>query len=289
MPPWNLITPANRGLSLALARHLLRSTTTPLVATTRGSPDSLADSILSPADPSSYLSPPDTPPGRTVSPETAHLLSQPGDASRLHCLRLDVLDEPSIAAAAAHCRALFPPSQPSHLHLALLAPGVLHPEKSPAALDAAALLDTFRTNLIGPLLLAKHFTPFLPRKATSLEDLPGLPRPAVWATLGARVGSIGDNRAGGWYGYRASKAGVAQVGKTLDHYLRATAGEKAVAVTLHPGTVRTGLSREFWGSVAEEKLFRPEFSAEKLLGVLRGMGGEGRGRVWDWKGEEVPP
>ncbi|KAL9003224.1 MAG: hypothetical protein Q9188_003886, partial [Gyalolechia gomerana] len=116
-----------------------------------------------------------------------------------------------------------------------------------------------------------------------------LPRQAVFACMSARVGSISDNQLGGWYSYRASKAAVNQLVKTFDAYLRQSAGEKAMSVGLHPGTVKTGLSREFWGSVKGEKLFGGEFAAERLVEVVRGLGVEGRGRCWDWEGKEVPP
>lgn len=113
---------------------------------------------------------------------------------------------------------------------------------------------------------------------------------AVWATMSARVGSIADNKLGGWYSYRASKAGVNQVVRTFDQHLRATAGDRAMAVGLHPGTVRTELSREFWGGVPEGKLFEAAWVAGRLGEVVAGLGVEGgRGRCWDWKGVEVPP
>ncbi|KAA6414152.1 MAG: hypothetical protein FRX48_02514 [Lasallia pustulata] len=107
--------------------------------------------------------------------------------------------------------------------------------------------------------------------------------------MSARVGSISDNSLGGWYSYRCSKAGVNQLAKSLDIYLKNSAGEKAVAVALHPGTVKTGLSEEFWASTRPEKLFSAEFAAERLCEVVRGMGTEGRGGCWDWEGKEVPP
>jgi len=83
--------------------------------------------------------------------------------------------------------------------------------------------------------------------------------------ISARVGSIADNRVGSWYSYRASKAAVNQVVRTFDNYLRDAAGGNAVAVGLHPGTVRTGLSKELWGSVRKEKLFEGEWVAERLV------------------------
>jgi len=139
------------------------------------------------------------------------------------------------------------------------------------------------------MMLLKHFSPFLPRKSTNLAQIDGLPKQAVWATMSARVGSITDNRLGGWYSYRASKAAVNQMAKTFDNYLQTSAGEKAMSVSLHPGTVKTGLSQEFWGNVKEEKLCSAEFAAEKLLEVVNNRKMEDRGKCWDWKGEEIPP
>lgn len=106
--------------------------------------------------------------------------------------------------------------------------------------------------------------------------------------MSARVGSISDNALGGWYSYRASKAAVNQIVKTFDIYLKQRSGDKAIGVGLHPGTVKTGLSKEFWGKVREEKLFSGEFAAERLGVVVKGVGVDGRGRCWDWEGKEVP-
>lgn len=116
-----------------------------------------------------------------------------------------------------------------------------------------------------------------------------LPSHAIYAMMAARVGSISDNGTGGWYSYRASKAAVFQLAKTLDLYLRTRSVDRAVAVAMHPGTVRTEFTREYWSG---REMLRPEEAAERLLGVLCGMGAgdqEGRGRCWDWKGEEVLP
>jgi NAD(P)-dependent dehydrogenase (short-subunit alcohol dehydrogenase family) len=205
-------------------------------------------------------------------------------------------DESTIAAAAAQCSSFFP--SPSHLHFAFIIPGLLYPEKSPQQINADDALLTFRTNTLGPMLMLKHFSPFLPRKSTSLPTSPssspsdpfaGLPPTPTTALMSARVGSISDNRLGGWYSYRASKSALNQVIKTVDNHLTTASGEKAVAVGLHPGTVKTGLSRDFWGSTRKEKLFEREWVAERMVEVGRGVGVEGRGRVWDWEGKEVPP
>jgi len=107
--------------------------------------------------------------------------------------------------------------------------------------------------------------------------------------MSARVGSTSDNTLGGWYSYRASKAGVTSISKTLDNYLLNKSGEKALAIAYHPGTVKTELSKEFWGSVKEEKLLSTELAVEKMWGIATGVGLEKRGRCWDWKGEEVLP
>lgn len=107
--------------------------------------------------------------------------------------------------------------------------------------------------------------------------------------MSARVGSTTDNSLGGWYSYRASKAGVNSITKSLDLFLRTRSGDKAMAMSYHPGTVKTGLSKEFWGNVKEEKLFSPEFAVEKMVGVVRNVGLDGRGKCWDWKGEEILP
>jgi NAD(P)-dependent dehydrogenase (short-subunit alcohol dehydrogenase family) len=181
-------------------------------------------------------------------------------------------------------------------------------------------------------MLIKHFSPFLPKKATEIvtggsssssskasneststteegQDSKkpkstsetesssssssnlsrGLPPTAIWANMSARVGSISDNRAGGWYSYRASKSGVNQITKSFDQHLRATAGDRAISIALHPGTVKTGLSKEFWESVGEDKLFSPEDAAGKLVNVVNNLKLDQRGRCWDWKGDEILP
>lgn len=185
------------------------------------------------------------------------------------------------------------------LRLALTVPGVLHVEKAPSQIDAEAALYSFQVNTLGPLLLLKHLTPFLPTKSSPPFQPTGteagdrgegrlaLPSHAIYAMMAARVGSITDNSTGGWFSYRASKAGVLQLAKTLDLHLRVRSRERAMAVALHPGTVRTEFTRDFWGG---REMLEVDEAAESLLGVLGGLGvKEGRGRCWDWRGEEVVP
>ncbi|KAL8732361.1 MAG: hypothetical protein Q9166_002759 [cf. Caloplaca sp. 2 TL-2023] len=266
--PWLLTTPASRGIGLQLARRLVNTTDLPVVATARKDIDSTKAQILDGLD---------------------------VDSERLSVLEVDVTDESTISTAASHLHSMFPPKT-HYLHLALCLPGILHPEKSPTQISYEAALETFKINTLGPLMLMKHLSSFLPRKSTTLASSssspplpPPLPSQAIFATMSARVGSIGDNALGGWYSYRASKSAVNQLVKTLDIHLKQSAGEKAMAVGLHPGTVKTGLSKEFWGNVRKEKLFEAEWVAERLVDVLKGIGIEGRGRCWDWEGKEVPP
>lgn len=184
----------------------------------------------------------------------------------------------------------------------MLAPGVLFPEKSPSAIDAHDALSALKINLLGPMLLAKHFLPYLPRRGTRLpqkndEMAVGLPTSAVMAFLSARVGSITDNGRGGWYSYRCSKAGVTQLARTLDHHILAQSGDQAMSIALHPGTVKTDLSRDFWDSMKDEAnggkgLFEAATAAKQLVDVIRNLKAEpekGRGGFWDWKGESIPP
>jgi NAD(P)-dependent dehydrogenase (short-subunit alcohol dehydrogenase family) len=209
-----------------------------------------------------------------------------------NCSWLNLIDESSIKAAAAACKDKFP-SNSHQLQLAFIVPGLLFPEKSPAQIDAEDALMTFRTNTIGPMLMLKHFSPFLPKKNATpgglSKEFEGLPLVSTTAVMSARVGSITDNRLGGWYSYRASKAAVNQVVKTFDNHLRATSGDKAMSVSLHPGTVKTDFSKEFWGGVKKEKLFDRDFVAVRLVDVVKSMGIDGRGKCWDWDGKEVPP
>ena len=205
-------------------------------------------------------------------------------------------EEDSISAAASICAENFPVKQkddPWYLHLGFVLPGILYPEKAPAQVDFESAKQTFMTNALGPLLMLKHFEQFLPRKrAEQYIEQENLSRHAVWAMMSARVGSISDNKLGGWYSYRSSKAALNQVAKSFDIYLKMASAENAMAISMHPGTVKTGLSKEFWNNVRDEKLFTPEFAAERLLDVIKSSDGNidaYRGRCWDWEGKEIPP
>lgn len=167
--------------------------------------------------------------------------------------------------------------------LIIVATGVLTlsggqpPEKSYRQLDADRLAEAFRVNAIGPALIASHMLPLLPRKGRS-----------VFAALGARVGSIGDNRLGGWYGYRASKAALAMLIRTFAIELARTHPE-AVMVGLHPGTVDTPLSEPFQRTITSEKLNSPTLAAQRLVAVIEDLTCASSGSVLDWAGKTVPP
>lgn len=279
MQPWVLVTPASRGIGLELVRRLLQSTNAPVVATARKDLDQTKEKALDGLK--------DVKEDRLKVLKVDVLGRLHVDASPIRRLT-DVEDEQSITDAAAEASKLFPKND-SYLHLSLCIPGILVPEKSPSQINYDDALLTFKTNTIGPMMLIKHFSSFLPKKSTEITTIDGLPPQATWANMSARVGSISDNQMGGWYSYRASKAAVNQVTKSFDHYLRMNSADRAISIALHPGTVKTGLSKGFWDSVKEEKLFSTEFAAEKLLEVVNSRKIDDRGRCWDWKGEEILP
>jgi len=168
------------------------------------------------------------------------------------------------------------------LDIVVVATGVLHqdnflqPEKSWQSLSSSAMETSFRVNTTGPALIAKHFLPLLAKD-----------RKSAFAVLSARVGSIQDNRLGGWYAYRASKAALNMMIKTLSIEL-ARRNPVALCVELHPGTVDTALSRPFQSGVPKDKLFSPERSAQYLLRVLNGLTPADSGGVFAWDGQRIP-
>lgn len=188
---------------------------------------------------------------------------------------LDLRDEASIAAAAAHVAAGPPPT------LIIVATGVLHdegrgPEKALRELDAPWLSENFAVNAIGPALIAKHFLPIMPKTGRT-----------VFAALSARVGSITDNKLGGWHGYRASKAALNMLMRTIAIEEKRR-NDRSIVVTLHPGTVDTGLSRPFQGNVQPGRLFTPERAALQLLDVIEGLRASDSGKLFDFEGNDVP-
>lgn len=184
---------------------------------------------------------------------------------------IDVTDEATIAAAAA--RAGSP-------ELVIVATGILHedghgPEKAPGDLDPAWLARQYAVNAIGPALVAKHFLPLMPRAGRS-----------IFAVLSARVGSISDNRLGGWHGYRASKAALNQLIRTLAIEDKRR-NDRGIVVALHPGTVDTRLSRPYLQSGRD--IFAAGRAAVQLLDVIDGLAPKDSGRLFSWDGTEIAP
>lgn len=189
---------------------------------------------------------------------------------------LDITDEASIAVNAlwlqAQCAA-------KPLRLVIVASGFLHdagagPERSLAQLDAAYLSQVFAINSIGPALLLKHIAPLLPKTGE-----------AKLVFISAKVGSIGDNALGGWYGYRASKAALNQIVKTASIEL-ARRNKQTCCIALHPGTIDTALSEPFGKSGLNVR--EPVLAAQEILQVIAQLTPQGNGRFVDYKGQNLP-
>jgi len=187
----------------------------------------------------------------------------------------DLTDETSIADAARLISA-------APLDLVIVASGALTledgtgPERSLKQVKADTMSDLFAINTIGPALVAKHFLPLLPRDRSS-----------VFAALSARVGSISDNRIGGWHSYRASKAALNMLIRNYAIEMGRT-HKLASVIGLHPGTVDSALSEPFQGNLPPGQLTAPADAANNLLHVLAKITPQDSGKVFDWKGEEVP-
>lgn len=199
-----------------------------------------------------------------------------GQGGRLHCLEMDITEEAQIIQAVEAIQSKTPA-----LHVVINCVGLLHdgqqqPEKALRQITAENLLNYFKVNSVGPALLAKHLLPLLKHG-----------KPSLLATLSAKVGSIGDNRLGGWYGYRASKAALNMLLKTaaLEYARRSP---HTIVVMLHPGTTDTRLSKPFQRGVLPEKLFSPERTVSQLLDVLEKLTPEDSGEFFSWDGSRLP-
>jgi NAD(P)-dependent dehydrogenase (short-subunit alcohol dehydrogenase family) len=210
--------------------------------------------------------------------DTVHALSRSGSNRSLVGVRMgriDLENEASVAAAAAQL------VEGAPLRFILVATGLLHdsalrPEKTYRTLDPEHLARSFRINAIGPALVAKHVLPLVPKAGKS-----------IFAVLSARVGSIEDNRLGGWYGYRASKAALNQFVRTIAIELSRQKPE-AVCVALHPGTVDTSLSHPFQAGTKINEVFSPAYSAERLLAVTDAVTAAHTGQFFAWDGQTIP-
>ena len=204
-----------------------------------------------------------------ASRQFAHVVA----LSRSTTPAIDLLDEASLERATKFA------AEQGELRLVINATGFLHddrqsPEKTWRQIDAGNLARAFALNAIGPALIMKHVLPLLPRSGK-----------AVFATLSARVGSIGDNRLGGWYAYRASKAALNQLVRTSAVEL-ARRSPTAICVALHPGTVATALSAPF--EAAGLEVHTAEYAGLHLLAVIEKLTVQDNGGFFDWRGQPVP-
>ncbi len=198
------------------------------------------------------------------------------NAEKLTCLQIDITDESQIIEAVQKIRA-----EVNKLHLVINGVGLLHdetlqPEKSLRQINSENLLRYFQVNSIASVLLAKHLLPLFRHQERS-----------IFASISAKVGSIGDNQLGGWYGYRASKAALNMFMRTVAiEYGRSS--RKTIVVTLHPGTTDTQLSRPFQGNVPAEKLFSVERTVSQLLSVIEQLQESDSGQFFSWDGSLLP-
>ncbi|SDQ94360.1 SDR family NAD(P)-dependent oxidoreductase [Pseudovibrio sp. Tun.PSC04-5.I4] len=194
----------------------------------------------------------------------------------VHHHGLDVDDETSLAADAQNLKS------GGGLDLVFVATGQLHssgtrPEKTIRSLSASAMQEIYQANTVLPAIIMKHFLPLLSKD-----------RKTVFAAISARVGSISDNRLGGWYSYRASKAALNMLIKCASVEMRRSHPE-ACLVGIHPGTVDSALSKPFQRAVPEGKLFSPSYSAGMILTALEHLEASQSGKCFAYDGTEIAP
>jgi NAD(P)-dependent dehydrogenase (short-subunit alcohol dehydrogenase family) len=200
-------------------------------------------------------------------------LSRTGDTDS----HVDLTNENSLRLAAEQIRLgeAFPDT-------IIIATGILHsgekrPERSMRELDGDWMMNNYLINAVGPALVAKHFIPLMPKTGRT-----------VFAVLSARVGSISDNKIGGWYGYRASKAALNMIVRNLAIETQRRNPE-SIVVALHPGTVETALSAPFSGGGQNGERFTPQQSAAKLMAVLEDLTAYDSGKIFDYDGQIIAP
>ena len=194
---------------------------------------------------------------------------------RIKYIQMDITDEKSVENAAKTIKE-------KYLDQIIIATGILHtssfgPEKSIRDISVNKFVEVLTVNTIGPALVGKYFLPLLNKKNKS-----------VMAFLSARVGSISDNKLGGWYSYRASKSALNQVIKNFSIEIRRT-NLNAVIIGLQPGTVKSKLSEPFQKNVKEGALISAEESVTKLFKVIEGSSNTDSGSLLGWDGKIIKP
>ncbi|KIJ32374.1 hypothetical protein M422DRAFT_35904 [Sphaerobolus stellatus SS14] len=294
MKPYVFISPATRGLSLALTRYYLANTTMPVFATHRAlNPTEIRSRILD-----------------RLPNDIAH---------RLTLIPLELTDESSIKAAAEALASALPSN--ARLHRAWITGGVLLTNETRAEdIDYTLLLQTFQINVISHLLIMKHFARFLPEyrinpsqhsapRATDLaqtqnssnssgyipQSHPHTPA-SKWIHISSGLSSLLDNYTGSFYSYRVSKSALNQAIKTFDIQLQLQQHENihnhvstlgtSIVLGVVPGTVKTDLSKGFYKGAPV--MLEPEDAARQIVRVVDELGEKQRGAVWDWAGRRVP-
>ena len=196
--------------------------------------------------------------------------------NRLICLSVDVTHEDQIIQMSQDIQ-----KSTDQLHLVINCVGILHdqqikPEKSLKQINNDNLLRYFQVNSIASILLAKHLLPFLKHKERN-----------VFAAISAKVGSIGDNYLGGWYGYRSSKAALNMFMRSISLEFKRRSPQ-TIVVSLHPGTTDTQLSKPFQKHVPPEKLFSVERTTSQLLAVIDQLTINDSGQFFSWDGSKLP-
>ncbi|KAK0524133.1 hypothetical protein OC835_001646 [Tilletia horrida] len=293
LPSVAVIQGSSQGIGLALTRAYLAKSSLHVVALSRN-PSAARDAILATDASASLL--------HEHTQQFNNALK--GDAKeRLTTLEVDIKHEDSIKAARDEVEKKFGKDS---LRLLFNVSGILRPEKNLGQIDAKSMLETFQINTFAPLLMFKHFESLLPAKPSSFDSSSDDPaagllpaQSSVLASLSARVGSIADNGRGGWYSYRSSKSALNQITRTLAHELQMR-NRPALACVLHPGTVRSELSRDFTGGPGgvdkkkgqSREKGKGEFetweAADHLMRVIQELAKDDNGVFRDWAGKDIP-
>jgi NAD(P)-dependent dehydrogenase (short-subunit alcohol dehydrogenase family) len=194
---------------------------------------------------------------------------------RIIHINIDVTDEVSVKAAASKIGE-------NRLDKLIVATGILHtelfgPEKSIKDIEIENFVKIFSVNAFGPALIGKYFLPLMKKDKKSIA-----------AFLSARVGSISENKLGGWYAYRASKSALNQIIKNFSIESKRT-NPTGIIIGLQPGTVKSKLSKPFQKNVKKGKLLLPKDSVKSLIRVIESVMQNDTGKIFDWKGEEIAP
>ena len=201
----------------------------------------------------------------------------PESRSKVSRKTLDITDEQSLSTLAEALKNAQAPTRVILNCSGLLHEGDLRPERTWREIDAAHMAQAFAVNAMGPALAIKHLVPTMPRNALTL-----------FVTLSARVGSIADNRLGGWYSYRASKAAQNMIVKTAS-IEAANRFPRLIITALHPGTVDSALSEPFTKRLAKgHVVFTADESCAHLSKVIGGLTSADSGRLFAWDATPIP-